>query len=124
MHLGGESQNGEPVILKLAPPKVVKLVIEKKYKFLKGLNRIENNAFENYLDYCKSDYFKRLKLEVLKRAKHKCSNCKGQAHTAHHVRYRAKWTDSKPTDCIPICNTCHNKIHENDIQHKKLLKMA
>lgn len=85
------------------------------YAFLKGLPLIPNSEFENYLAYCKSKYFKRLKAEILKRADYKCKVCNGKANTAHHKKYRNKWTETKLKDCISICNPCHAKIHKDKI---------
>jgi len=85
------------------------------------LNRSRPNSyFKNYLDYCRSDYFITLKKLVLERDKYKCQKCNGKAQTAHHEKYRERWTDSKVKDCIAICHKCHENLHYNDIASKKL----
>lgn len=92
----------------------------KEYYFLKSLPLIPNNSFASYLDYCKSKYFQRLKKEVLRLANGKCSQCKGEACTAHHIKYRQQWTETKLKDCVAICNDCHSRIHYLEIEYKNI----
>jgi hypothetical protein len=92
---------------------------KKPYYFLKGLKRIPNKKFKNYLGYCRSKYFKRLKAEVLKLADYECVKCEGKATTAHHLRYRNQWTDSRLIDCIAVCQECHDKEHPEIIAIKE-----
>lgn len=82
-----------------------------QFYFLKGLPVVKNNHFENYLAYCKSLYFKRLKAEILKLANHKCKLCGKKANTAHHTKYRSYWVKTELQDCIAICNPCHKQVH-------------
>lgn len=111
IHAGGWSEHGAPVFIKLNNEKVNIVAPIGDYYFLEGLPSIPNESFKNYLDYCRSDYFKRLKAEVLRLANGKCKKCKKKANTAHHLKYRPYWSDTKLKDCIAICHKCHNKIH-------------
>lgn len=82
------------------------------FPFLKNLRIVDNDHFKDYLDYCKSPYFKRLKKEVLKRYNGFCQYCGNKANTAHHLHYRSKWTATELEDCIAVCNKCHSEIHD------------
>ena len=75
------------------------------------LRSVPNSFFKSYKDYCKSIYFKSLKEEVLNKYKNTCTVCKKDANTAHHKKYRERWSDSQVKDCIAVCNKCHYKIH-------------
>jgi 5-methylcytosine-specific restriction endonuclease McrA len=92
----------------------------KDYYFLKNLPLVPNKSFASYIDYCKSKYFQRLKKEVLRLANGKCSHCKGEAHTAHHIKYRQQWTETKLKDCVAICNGCHSRVHSLEIEYKEM----
>lgn len=91
-------------------------IIEKTEKKFKP----HNSYFKNYLDYCSSKWYKDLKYKVLRKYNYKCQKCGGVANTAHHLKYRGKWVNSKVSDCIAICNHCHKLEHENDLQYKQL----
>lgn len=67
----------------------------------------------NYRDYTNSRAFKIWKIEVLRKAKYKCSRCNLKAEVAHHVRYR-KWGTEKLSDGIALCNFCHLEIYHAD----------
>jgi ribosomal protein S27AE len=88
-----------------------KLYRETFYGWLGNLPFRDNRAFKDYRDYCRSDYFKRLKAEVLRRDGYKCRKCGQKALTAHHEKYRWQWTRSRTEDCIAICDPCHKNIH-------------
>lgn len=97
-----------------------KLGLEKKKKNFRFKRKTahpksfpQNDYFENYKDYCKSDWYKRLKKSVLMRDKNRCVYCKSIAETCHHKRYRKKWTRSRVEDCEAVCWRCHNIIHED-----------
>jgi len=79
-----------------------------------------NTYFANYLHYCRSKWFRRIKQQVLKRDNYKCRKCGNNADTAHHLKYRNKWADTKIQDCISICNPCHARIHKDRIKENKL----
>jgi len=102
--------------------KKVKKVGNKKKtaKQVKGLPHnfpiIPNNSFEDYSDYCKSKYFIALKSAVLNKYGGLCQKCNKKANTAHHLKYRNQWTDSRVQDCIAVCNPCHEKIHRFSIK--------
>lgn len=82
-----------------------------EYYFLRGLPIVSNSHFGTYPNYCRSDYFKRLRAEVLRLADGKCYRCKKTAQTAHHIRYNRLWAETKLSDCRAVCHKCHTKIH-------------
>jgi len=89
---------------------------EKKDKLKKVLSihqlpSVPNSHFTNYKEYCKSEYFIGLKKAVLKKADYICAKCGSKANTAHHKKYRNRWSESEINDCIAVCNKCHREIH-------------
>jgi hypothetical protein len=104
----------KPVFKPRPPTKLEKekvLYRESFYSWLGNLPFRENEIFKDYSAYCRSEYFRRLKAEVLLRDRGKCRVCGQKAHTAHHEKYRWQWTRSRVEDCIAVCNPCHQNIH-------------
>jgi len=65
--------------------------------------------FENYM---KSDEWKNLKNQRLKKDGFCCVLCKSKEHLiCHHLTYKRLFNE-EINDLITLCKRCHNKIHK------------
>ena len=66
---------------------------------------------EAYAVYLESDTWQKLKTETLKRDGYKCVKCScNKQLQVHHVYYR-KWYETKLSDLVTLCNSCHELEH-------------
>lgn len=80
----------------------------------------KNLFFEKYENYLNSDSWKNKRIEVLRKYKNKCVLCFASAEVVHHLHY-ARLFEEKITDLIPLCNDCHDNLH-NDMRGFENLK--
>lgn len=67
---------------------------------------------EGYLEYLKSDHWKSLRSAAFKRDGYKCTKCPRRDHLeAHHLLYRADWSDTRLSDLVTLCEDCHEAQH-------------
>lgn len=65
-----------------------------------------------YLEYLKSDHWKKLRAEALFRDRGLCRKCgSGVSVQVHHERYRTPWTACTLEDVICVCPACHQEAH-------------
>lgn len=67
---------------------------------------------EIYEEYLATPHWAQLRQETFKAHGHCCAAC-GRFATvqAHHLRYRDNLTDCTPEDMMPLCDSCHTKLH-------------
>lgn len=71
-----------------------------------------NESQEKYRKFLQTDLWKSLskrrKLGIVR-----CESCRKKAKNleCHHVRYPARWEDTKVTDLIVLCRACHREMH-------------
>lgn len=77
----------------------------------------------NYYEYIHSEAWSKRRLEVLRRDRFRCQMC-GTAKNlrVHHINYEHLGTDAELDDLITLCDTCHKKVHEEDIRKKQAAK--
>ena len=67
---------------------------------------------EAYLEYLKSDHWKKLRQEVMRRDGFRCVDCGRKNHLqAHHTFYHAELTEHVAADFVTVCFRCHQKRH-------------
>ena len=94
-------------------------------------SNLEKIGFKNYKEYLKSDIWKKLREEILKRDNYKCVICGEKAINVHHKNYHYKvLIGIKKEYLVPLCRNCHKKIEfegkqKNGLIHanRKLKKM-
>ncbi len=66
-----------------------------------------------YADFLKSDYWKRIRKQILVRDKYTCTNCGSKKHLeVHHTTYKHHFAEHKHLgDLHTLCRTCHKEIH-------------
>jgi len=65
-----------------------------------------------YDEYLQTEYWKKLRLKILKRALYKCELCySNNKLNVHHKTYERKGEELL-TDLICLCERCHNKFHD------------
>ena len=64
-----------------------------------------------YNEYLQTEYWKKLRLQILERALYKCELCySSNKLNVHHKTYEQKGEELL-TDLICLCNRCHKKFH-------------
>lgn len=68
--------------------------------------------------------FANTKAYVLDRDGYVCQNCKAKNTTlhAHHIIYRSNGGSDDESNLITLCKDCHNKVHNGEIELKKIGK--
>jgi hypothetical protein len=77
---------------------------------------IKNHEYQNGQQ--KSYY--NVKQYILDRDNYTCQNCKAtdtKLHV-HHIVYRSKGGTDTPSNLITLCISCHDKVHNNEIEIK------
>lgn len=81
-------------------------VLKNKWLYQKGINY----GFANTKAY------------VLDRDKYTCQNCKGKSKDkrleVHHIIFRSNGGSDEQENLIALCKTCHDSLHDGDIQLK------
>lgn len=68
---------------------------------------------QRYLDYLKSDHWRRLRSRCFIRDQKRCVSCgSSRGLNAHHLIYR-KLLDCTSDDLLTLCETCHSSIHRH-----------
>ncbi len=60
--------------------------------------------------------------EEIERLNAKCNICKKTFFTCHIHHINGDHSDNKKENLLPVCPTCHNKIHTKKQHFKRLLK--
>ncbi len=71
-----------------------------------------DNTKKKYHNYLKSDKWKKIREEVLKRDGYLCCDCRAEginksADCVHHMDYDFLYTFREKEFCISLCNSCH-----------------
>lgn len=83
---------------------------------------------EDYKEYLKSDHWKSLRSKAFGEWGNNCMfnpNHKGEIEM-HHIEYR-EWYNCTVDDLVPLCQSCHEKVHKDiDLLNslKKTLQLA
>lgn len=65
-----------------------------------------------YREYLKSDHWKKLRIQAVRRDGSKCTKCPCRVNLqVHHIRYRDRFEDSKLEDLVTLCEPCHTQAH-------------
>lgn len=75
------------------------------------------DAYNNHQEYLKSERWRKLRLEILKRDNFTCQDCKEKAKDVHHIDYNYLGTDKEIDFCVSLCRECHKNRH--NIKNKK-----
>ena len=83
---------------------------ENKRKEQKEANRRKHMPYNEYLQ---SEYWKHVKIKVLKRDHYHCVKCRRKSNlNIHHLTYQNRGNELKHLhDLITLCRKCHEKIH-------------
>lgn len=72
-------------------------------------------------DYMETEVWKMLSRRRMEMDKRTCQDCgTAQQLQVHHIRYPEVWGEERMEDLITLCDSCHAKLHENDIVKEKL----
>ena len=71
---------------------------------------------DKYTDYLTSKDYLRRKQELLELSP-TCVWCNKSATLLHHLRYDNLGMEQLKHDVIPLCKTCHEKVHNLDDYH-------
>lgn len=67
-----------------------------------------------YQDYLKTDYWQRVRKEVLRRANYRCQVCNASTLLEVHHRTYENRGQEREADVIALCGDCHSKFHGKD----------
>ncbi len=77
-----------------------------------------------YKDYLKSDKWKNIRDEVLKRDDFRCKRCGSALNLEfHHITYPADFNYDCAENIVTLCHGCHGKIHKGDL-HQSILRIG
>ena len=81
-------------------------------QYSKRNKQLKTLGFNNYSEYLRSESWKSIRSEVLKRKGRQCSFCKTlQNIQVHHLSYKRKiLRGRKINPLIPLCDRCHGEI--------------
>lgn len=65
----------------------------------------------HYTDYLQSDHWKEFKKTVREFWNNRCCICSSAGDDVHHNNYN-RLNCERPTDCVLLCRTCHEKFHD------------
>ena len=80
------------------------------------LNELKSMPYKQYLQ---SSHWKHRRLEYYKTHKKICYCCKNESYVLHHTCYDRRG-EEKDEDLIPLCEDCHNKIHNSLLKEKDI----
>ena len=71
-------------------------------------------------DYLQTDVWRELRNERLRLDNFQCKHCgTGCNLVVHHIRYPTVWgMENVVNDLLTLCDKCHTKVHENDINRR------
>ena len=64
-----------------------------------------------YIEYLKSDDWRKRRKQLMEEANWTCSKCGEKATQLHHLNYYNVGDEELDTDVIAVCTDCHNEIH-------------
>jgi hypothetical protein len=67
-------------------------------------------GFKTYEAYLKSDHWKEFKEAYYTTRQKVCYCCSKPARDLHHTSY-ANLGHEKPSEVVPLCRDCHDKVH-------------
>jgi hypothetical protein len=70
-----------------------------------------------YEEYRQTDYWQKVRKEVLKRALYRCQLCGEDSPLDVHHRTYATRGEERTSDVIALCRDCHSKFHEVEANH-------
>lgn len=77
-------------------------------------------VYASYQDYLASQDWKQRRARILKRDNYQCKICgTGMNLRVHHIRYPDILGEEPDEDLITVCDSCHEKIHSNDVRQKR-----
>lgn len=77
-----------------------------------------------YLTFLGTKYWKRLRMEVLRRDKFTCKRCGAQQNLqAHHLTYVRRGHE-KLEDLVTLCVPCHREAHRRGKDHESMISIA
>lgn len=62
----------------------------------------------------RSEFSEKVRNEIMEEFEHSCGVCHGQASQIHHVRFRSRKGRGVKTNGLPVCQTCHADIHNDN----------
>ena len=71
----------------------------------------------DYNRYLKTGHWKRRRIEYYKTHEKICFCCEKESYVLHHCSYKNRGKE-KDEDLIPLCEECHNSIHDLIVQEK------
>lgn len=73
----------------------------------------------NYNEYLNSPEWKERRNRILKRDRFQCRMCgSGKNLRVHHIHYPEILGTESDEDLITVCDSCHKKIHGNDLRKR------
>lgn len=83
------------------------------------------STYGSYTEYLNSEEWQKRRIKILIRDQFQCQICgTGKQLRVHHIRYPEAYGEEPDSDLITVCDTCHKKIHENDIRAKEQERRA
>jgi len=64
---------------------------------------------ENYFEYIKTNYWKKLQEKILARDKHMCVDCQAKTDKAYHVTDYYILTNEEIDYCVSLCDDCFDR---------------
>ncbi len=82
------------------------------------------NKYRTYQDYLDSAEWKQRRIRILIRDEFQCRICgTGKQLRIHHIRYPEEWGMESDEDLITVCDSCHQRIHAQDLKEKELREL-
>lgn len=94
--------------------------------FVVGIYRFKEykDKYKNYLD---SPFWRDFRIKVLKQDDFRCVRCGSEINLdVHHLTYKRVGKE-KIHDCVTLCRTCHNTLHDKkakELSDKRFLKQS
>jgi 5-methylcytosine-specific restriction endonuclease McrA len=74
-------------------------------------DKYDDEWWEIYQIYLKSEHWKILRKSVLERSNFQCAFCEAKATQVNHLSYLNLYEPNEINDLIPLCSKCHKGIH-------------
>ena len=70
-------------------------------------------VWDDYVDYLKSDDWRRRRKELIEEAGGLCSDCGLKGTQLHHLNYNNLGAEELEVDVVLLCDDCHKERHNN-----------